>query len=107
MPRVEAYSEVPGRGPMEASFNPVVPICVLVYQSFTESTLILSLVTVLTVTVKSATAPVPSPAAATVTESLAEYPVPPWLIVTPVTLPPASITTSNPVSYTHLRAHET
>ena len=53
----------------------------------------LSLETVLTVTVKSLTAPVPRPAAATVTESLAEYPVPPLTIVTPLTSPLASITT--------------
>ena len=51
MPREEAYSEVPGRGPIAASFNPVEPISVLVYQSLTELIAMLSLDTVLTVTV--------------------------------------------------------
>ena len=50
MPREEAYSEVPGRGPTAASFNPVVPMVVFVYQSLTESTAMLSFDTVLTVT---------------------------------------------------------
>ena len=69
MPREEAYSEVPGRGPIAASFKPVDPIVVLVYQSLTLSTSMLSSETVLIVTVKSLTAPVPRPAAATVTET--------------------------------------
>ena len=85
MPREEAYSEVPGRGPIAASFNPVEPISVLVYQSLTESIAILSFVTVPTVTVRSAVAPVPRSAAATVTVSPAVYPVPPLTIVVEVT----------------------
>ena len=36
IPREEANSEVPGRGPIAESFNPVEPIVVFVYQSFAE-----------------------------------------------------------------------
>ena len=99
MPREEANSEVPGRGPIAASFKPVDPIVVFVYQSLVSVMLMLSLLTVLIVNVKGSVAPVPRSAAATVTVSLAEYPEPPLFIVTPVTLPPTSIWISsvNPV----------
>ena len=36
MPREEANSEVPGRGPIADNFNPVEPIVVFVYQSVAE-----------------------------------------------------------------------
>ena len=99
MPREEANSEVPGRGPIAASFKPVDPIVVFVYQSLVSVILMLSLLTVLIVSVRASVAPLPRSAAATVTVSLAEYPEPALLIVTPVTLPPTSIWTSrvNPV----------
>ena len=40
MPREEANSDVPGRGPIAESFNPVEPIVVFVYQSTAEEILI-------------------------------------------------------------------
>ena len=85
---------MPGRGPIAASLRPVEPMVVLVYQSLTLLIAMLSLVTVSIVIVRSVVAPVPRSAAATVTVSLATYPVPPCVIATPVTAPPASMVTS-------------